>query len=719
MSNTVSAAATGFNSAVMQLKKRSASGRPRGRRAQRAIPQAAPLVEAPEVPLTRRAAKKALRAGFRPELQGLRALAVMMVVTYHIWFGRVSGGVDIFLLISAFLLSLSFTRKAEAGQPAALFSYWLHTFSRLIPAAALVIGATLAGTRYLLPRDRWNEIIEQSYAAAGYFQNWVLAGDAVDYYAADHSVASPLQHFWSLSIQGQVFIAWPLLFALAGLTAKAFGWKFRAVAAALFGAVFTSSFIFSVWQTSHAQSYAYFDTRARLWEFALGTLLALVVPYLKLPRKAAVAAGWLGIVAMLSAGFVLDVQGLFPGYAALWPLLSSVLVIVAGQTGSPYGVDRILSSKILVRLGDISYPLYLWHWPILVGYLIYRGRDSAGVFDGAAIIGVSLVLAWLTSTVLERPLKKFSARGVLASLAVIAVFAGAAAGPASFWKSELTAEAAALAAQADRNNPGAFILLDAYSETPDPGAPVLPENATADWASPGQKCTGDIVPSSERVAKMCLMNTVEGTAAKTILVLGSSHSQQWMGALLETAEKHNYQVVSAWLGGCTYGAQDPSHTGWCNSYNAEATAYALELKPDLLFTVGTAAQPETNQEIPAPGLIEAANTLERAGIKVVGVRDNPRFSFNMFECQRDKGPAACAAPLEEKLNPVSPAAELNAKAPGMGFIDMTDMICPDGTCSPVIGNVYVYMDTNHLSRTYTKSTAPVFDERFLAATGWV
>ena len=710
MSHHVSpAAVTGFKNVLMPLLKRH---EPAHRAAVPATSAAA------EVPLTRRAAKQALRTGFRPELQGLRALAVMMVVCYHIWFGRVSGGVDIFLLISAFLLSLSFIRKLEAGKPAGLFTYWLRTFSRLIPAAAVVAGATLAATFFLVPRDRWNEIIGQSFAVVGYFQNWMLAAESVDYYAADHSVASPLQHFWSLSIQGQVFLAWPLFFILAAVTARVFGFRFRIVAAAVFGVLFASSFSFSVWETAHSQSFAYFDTRARLWEFALGTLLALAIPYVKLPRTAAVAAGWLGIAAMLSAGFVLDVQGAFPGYAAGWPLLAAALVIVAGQTGSPFGVDRILASKPMVKLGDISYALYLWHWPLLVIYLIRSERGSAGLLDGAAIVAASLILAWLTTALLDKPLRNLTAKNLVAAAAVIVLFAGAAAGPALYWQSELKAEAAALAAQADRNNPGAFILLDAYEEVPDADAVILPEDATSDWASPGEKCTGAFVPADETVAGRCLMNKVEGAPEKTILVLGSSHSQQWLGALMEVAVKHNYQVITTWHGGCTYGADDTSRVGWCNYYNRAATEYALELKPDLVFTVGTAAQPETNQEIPTPGIAAAAATLQKAGIQVATVRDGPRFSYDMYQCVQEKGSKECAVKLEDKLNPVSPQAALAAEAPGMGFIDMTDMICPEGICSPVIGNVYVYMDTNHMTRTYIKSTAPVFEERFLAATGW-
>jgi peptidoglycan/LPS O-acetylase OafA/YrhL len=164
-----------------------------------------------------RAARLKAKAGYRPEVQGLRALAVLMVVTYHVWLGRVSGGVDIFLLVSAFLLTLSFVRKVENGAPLRLVSHWLHLFKRLIPAAVVVILGVLAGTWLIIPQSRWPDVLNEAWASLLYRQNWLLAETAVDYYAQDHSGASPLQHFWSLSIQGQVFILWPLIFAAAAL----------------------------------------------------------------------------------------------------------------------------------------------------------------------------------------------------------------------------------------------------------------------------------------------------------------------------------------------------------------------------------------------------------------------------------------------------------------------------------------------------------------------
>lgn len=152
---------------------------------------------------------------FRPEIQGLRALAVLLVAAYHFWFGKVSGGVDVFLLISAFLMAGSFTRRIEKGQFRWLKSvvdYWVHVFKRILPLAAVTVLGILVGSYLLLPQDRWTTLISEARSVIFYYENWWSIGNLVDYYAADTSVASPFRHFWSLSVQGQIYLLWPLIF---------------------------------------------------------------------------------------------------------------------------------------------------------------------------------------------------------------------------------------------------------------------------------------------------------------------------------------------------------------------------------------------------------------------------------------------------------------------------------------------------------------------------
>lgn len=660
------------------------------------------------------------KSTFRPEVQGLRALAVLMVVTYHIWFGRVSGGVDIFLLISAFLLSLSFLRKVEAGRPLDLIGYWLHMFKRLLPAVVVVLIGVLTATALFVPKSRWTEILAQAWSSLLYFQNWVLAANSVDYYAADHSIASPLQHFWSLSVQGQVFILWPVIFALAALLAKLTRLRYRTVVLVLFGSVFIASLAFSIAETYGNQAHAYFDTRTRLWEFAFGTLLALAIPYLNFPKAVRVVAGWAGLATMLSVGFVLDVQGQFPGYVALVPLLAAALVIVAGQTESRLGADRFLSWKPLARLGDMSYALYLWHWPVLVIYLIWRDRQEVGIVGGTAIIVLSLVLAYLTTRFVERPLRSASWIGSRRSrsLLVIATCLALVAVPVFSWQAGLQLQADRQEAAAELNNPGARALLNQELVNGGDGSAIPgPTRINEDWGELDGPCVGPDEPGTAALDGRCSM-TVPEAPEKTLLVVGDSHAQQWLGAIEPMARKSNYKVVAMLMGGCSFGAESPGRSEECNEFNAAAADYAVKRGVDAVITVASAASPDSPEDRIVSGLPEAAADLTRNGISVVGIRDNPRYSFNMFNCSQSAGPEDCAVDQSLKLAPEAPFGWPGGVPAGVGFVDMTDLICPDGTCSPVIGNVNVYIDNNHLTATYTGTMSDEFDARFHAALGW-
>ncbi|WP_081710134.1 acyltransferase family protein [Arthrobacter sp. 35W] len=675
---------------------------------------------------------------FLPEVQGLRALAVLMVVTYHVWLGRVSGGVDVFLLVSAFLMTRQFTAKVEGGRPLRLIRHWLHLFKRLLPAAVVVLAATLLLTWAVLPPRRWPDILDQALASLTYQQNWLLADNAVDYYAIDHSGASPLQHFWSLSIQGQVFILWPLVFAGAAVV-----WRlirstglahripvlapllgYRGILAVVFAAIFASSLAYSIQQTATNQAYAYFDTRVRLWEFALGSLLALVLPHLDLPRVVRILMGWLGLAAMLGCGLILTVDQQFPGWIALWPTLAASLVIAAGATGSRIGVDRLLSSKPLVGLGGMSYALYLWHWPLLVVFLVAEDQGSVTLLQGLGVIATSLLLAWLTTRFVEKPLRSWEWPKLRAwrSAAVIACCASLLAGPVALWQSDISAYDTAVAAQTPADNPGAAALQPGYEGVPSSTARVIPAPTQLknEFATIDGDCTGALVPDSEVLAQVCHANQPAGDPAKTIVVLGDSHSQQWLPVWDTLATKYNWQIVMMLKSGCRYGGDTPERADDCNEFNQLDREYVLGLMPDAVFTLASLTHELDPVETAVPAYLEGITPFTDAGIEVIGMRDNPRFTINMADCAGIKGAAApaCNPPLSDSLAEQSPLDGYAGAPENLFFMDMSDYICVGGVCPAVVGNVYVYKDDNHLTKTYTQSTAPMFEQRLLAATGW-
>ncbi|MFI2562972.1 acyltransferase family protein [Paenarthrobacter sp. NPDC018779] len=668
---------------------------------------------------------------FRPEVQGLRALAVLMVAAYHIWLGRVSGGVDVFLLISAFLLTLSFTRKLESHKPLQLLRHWLHVFKRLLPAVVVVLLAVLTATWTFIPQSRWPDVLAEAWASLLYRQNWQLAESAVDYYAQDHSGASPLQHFWSLSVQGQVFILWPLVFAAVALLQPQLARLFphnkavahRQLLFIAFGLIFVASLIFSIDQTATNQEIAYFDTRTRLCEFALGSLLALALPYLKPGRRLRVFLGWAGLAAMLSCGLILTVDRSFPGFVALWPTLAAAAVIVAGQSGSRFGADRFLSSKPLVLVGDNSYALYLWHWPVLVFFLLVTETSTPNILQGLAIMAVSMVLAVATTRYVERPLRRWEWPNVRSwrAAVVIASCGALLALPVTAWQGAISSESAAIADQPMELTPGAAALAPQNAGQPTPDAKIIPAPAAMkdEWADIDGLCTGDNVPS-DPLLEGCLQNDEPEVVTKRIVVLGDSHAQQYMAALGPIAKAHGWEVVTLLKGSCRFGAESEERTDECNDFNKASAQYVMEHKPDAVFTVASLTHVTAPFETEVPGYLDGIKPFTDAGIDVVGVRDNPRFSINMPECVQKKGPDSpdCNAPLEESLAAYSPLDDYVGKVDRLFLMDMSDFICEQGTCPAVVGNVYVYKDDNHLTKTYVQSMIPMFEERLLAATGW-
>jgi peptidoglycan/LPS O-acetylase OafA/YrhL len=659
-----------------------------------------------------------------------------MVVTYHVWLGRVSGGVDIFLLISAFLMTLSFTRKVESGSPLRLLSHWLHLLKRLLPAVVAVILGVLVGTWAILPPSRWPDVLEQAWASLLYRQNWLLADSAVDYYAQDHSGASPLQHFWSLSIQGQVFVLWPLVFAGTALLSRllrrwASRWagqdhallRYRSLLAAVFGAIFAVSLAYSVQQTSTNQAHAYFDTGARLWEFALGSLLALALPYVNPGKIVRVILGWAGLAAMLSCGLLLTVDRSFPGFIALWPTLAAAAIITAGQSGSRFGVDRFLTWKPLVALGDNSYALYLWHWPLLVLALAGAGITAPNLFQGLCIVAASVVLAVLTTRFVEKPLREWHwpKRRAWRTAVVIAACGALLAGPVAVWQSQLVADEAEAASQPKELTPGAAALAPENAGKPTPDAKIIPAPAAMknEWADIDGLCTDGNV-ASDPLLQGCLQNTKPEKVTKRIVVLGDSHAQQYMAALGPIAKSHGWEVVTLLKGNCRFGGESPERDADCNAFNRASTQYVLDHHPDAVFTVASLTHKEAPFETEVPQYLEGIKPFTDAGMDVVGIRDNPRFNINMPECVQKNGEdaAECNVPEQESLAGSSPLDAYRGQVPKLALMDMSDFICANGTCPAVVGNVYVYKDDNHLTKTYVQSMIPMFERRLLAATGW-
>lgn len=662
---------------------------------------------------------------FRPEIQGLRALAVLLVAAYHFWFGKVSGGVDVFLLVSAFLMAGSFARKIENGQRIfgkAVLTYWLHTFKRIMPLATVTVLGVLAGTWFFFSQERWGSIVDEAKSVVLYRENWWSIANMVDYYATDSSLASPLRHFWSLSVQGQIFIIWPLLFAVSWMIYRVFKRAPHIILAVVFGTVFVVSLGYSIYLTNADQQVAYFSTWTRLWEFALGSLLAILLPYFRLPATFSAVLGWIGILAMVSCGVILDVEGKFPGYYALWPTLAAAGIILAGDSGKSWGTQRFLSLKPLLWLGKYSYGLYLIHWPVLVFYLYRVDREKAGFGAGLALLTISIFASWALTNLVEKPLRSWTwleakmwRSGAVIITCILLVLT-----VCSLWLGYITRLNQKVESQPVDNNPGAKILELGYSYQGADNPTLIPSRASgSDWADLGTQCS-EMKPTwltDPALNTHCNYTVKSEHPQRTVVAVGNSHMQVWAPALTVLAEEQNWDLIMVTKGGCFFGVEDnPQGRDYedCMVAVDQMEQLITNINPDVVVLTGTRSEAQ-QPDVLLEGIENRIKELTNEGRTVIGLRDTPRLKTMHETCLASgKSEEQCAMEPGEDVTK-DPQTPLETQYPGFGAVNLSDLACPDNSCPVQIGNIYVYQDYDHLTATYVKTTTDFFASRFMEA----
>src|SRR6478609_6440923 len=380
-----------------------------------APPRPAPVTATGSTPRADMGPRKSF---YRHDLDGLRGIAIALVAMFHVWFGRVSGGVDVFLALSGFFFGGRLLRTALTPGT----SLWpvpevSRLVRRLLPALVVVLAVSAVLTILIQPETRWETFSDQSLASLGYFQNWELANTASDYLRAGEAV-SPLQHIWSMSVQGQFYIAFlALIFSFAYVFRERLGKRMRTSFVVLLGSLTIASFAYAIFAHNTDQATAYYNSFARAWELLLGALLGALVPYVRWPMWLRTTVAVVALAAILSCGALIDGVKEFPGPWALVPVGATMLFILsaANRGADPHlegpasermpAPNRLLATKPFVALGSMAYSLYLWHWPLLIFWLAYTGETRADFLTGAAVLLVSGILAWLTTKYVEDPLR--------------------------------------------------------------------------------------------------------------------------------------------------------------------------------------------------------------------------------------------------------------------------------------------------------------------------
>ena len=470
--------------------------------------------------------------GYIKEIQGLRAAAALLVAVYHIWFNRVSGGVDAFFVITAFFLMSSFARM---GHPTSgdVVRYYASTVRRVVPLAALVILATIVGTLLLIPEIHWREFAFHAFASAVFAENWWLAWTGTDYLRLDLTI-SPFQQMWALSMQMQYYLILPLL--IWAITALA-TWRGIAVRAAWTAAItilLLMSFTYNLWITLENQPWAYFDSFARGWEYMFGALLALTLDRLPIfsPRIARLL-GYACLFVLVGFAAVIPVAQSFPGAAALIPVLSTLGLIIAARAGANIAP---LTNRPILALGEISFSFYLWHWPLLIFWRQWTGEVAVGLVPGVVIIGLAGVLASLTLRLFEAPFRRWP---LLVARPMLSLFAGAlvmfpALGTTYIWAD---ANRAAI-----RNAEAVLAIFAADPQGWSDNGEIVPHPLLARNDNPRAYADG----CHQTIIDPSLIECVYGVedAGRTLVLVGGSHSLQWLPALDDLAQAVDLRIVS-------------------------------------------------------------------------------------------------------------------------------------------------------------------------------
>jgi peptidoglycan/LPS O-acetylase OafA/YrhL len=664
---------------------------------------------------------------FRTDVHAIRAVAVLLVLVYHLDVGRLRGGfvgVDAFFVVSGFLITGQLVRQLRDRGRLDLPGFWARRARRLAPAALLVLAVTAVASVLLTPREDWPTLGTQLTASALSVENWALAASSTDYLAAGDP-STPFEHFWSLGVEEQLYLLWPLLLLVVWRTAR--NRPGRAVSFAVV-VVIGVSLACSVVLTATDPAPAYFWPHTRAWEFGVGGLLALApVSRRQRPRlRVAVAVvGWIGLVA---CGVLLTPAVPYPGAAAVLPVVATALVITArADTGA---VGRITTLPPVRWLGRVSYPLYLWHWPVAL--LLPRAVDLPTPARVVVTVLLSAVLAHLTTALVERP----ATTGRLAHLRPRVTFAVVAAGtalvllaPTAGWAAltgqlrEDRALAAELSTDGDRCWGAAAITPGSGCDVAgSPGRGTTPSTMTAAYdVDP----TWDDCQAEATAARSCVVGVRGGTR---VALVGDSHAHQWSSALVALAEQRGWELHLVVKGGCEF-----SHVRWsdvsehdrtrCEAWNrAVDRSLGAQAPYDVVFTSSRAdlrGTPVGTDPVRSAleGYRASWQPLIARGTTVVAIRDTPAAGSGVQRCVdgHPDDPGRCRIPTGRAFAAGDRLAAAARATRGAVVVDLTSSFCTAGSCPAVIGNVLVYRDSQHLTRTYVSTLVGPLGRRTDAA----
>jgi peptidoglycan/LPS O-acetylase OafA/YrhL len=674
---------------------------------------------------------------FRPDIEGLRAVAILLVVLYHSGVRVFSGGfvgVDVFFVISGFLITSQLVREVDSSGGLGVGRFYARRVMRLLPAAVVVLAATLLAGWWWLPATRLRGLVWDVVAANGYLLNYRLAWAGTDYRTAS-GAPSPVQHFWSLAVEEQFYLVVPLLVLVTLVW-----WRSRQTLVVALALLSAGSLWWSIRTTPVSPVWAYFGAQSRVWELGAGALLALGAGMLaRRPAAVGAAIQWLGLGLIGFAVVTFGEATVFPGWRAGVPVLGAVLVIAGGGVGAaaagPDWSGGLLGTTVLREIGARSYSWYLWHWPVLLigPYALSREVGTGGRL---VLVAVAFGFAALTFQVVERPLRAapgLRARPLLAGAVGLGLTAGVLALalllsilPPRISLGTGSVEAVALSGTGSARTKALAQKIKAAASVdnlPKNLTPALRKAAADDPSIYRNGCHLDF--SDLRTPRRCESFGV-AKARKTVVLFGDSHAAQWFPAMSAIAEREHWRLAVFTKGACSaadvmiYLPAVKRAYRECVSWRKSAVARIQKLHPALVVTSSNA---DGGDPQGLSGSLDSKwtkawsrtmHSLTVGGTQVIYLNDTPWPKENVPDClaQHPRSISVCAQSTKRAVGSArrSMMARAVVKA-GATLVDPMPWFCSLKTCPVVVGNILVYKDESHISTVYARLLAPLLAER--------
>jgi peptidoglycan/LPS O-acetylase OafA/YrhL len=659
---------------------------------------------------------------FRPDVEGLRAVAIIAVLLCHAGVPFLAGGyvgVDVFFVISGYLITKLLVGEMEKRGRVSLRAFYARRAKRLLPLSALLLAMVGVLSIIIFSPLRATETSGDIVASALYVANWHFAAQSVDYFAQGLE-PSPVLHLWSLAIEEQFYFVWPTLMLAATWWARRKGKAVRPTLRVTVLVLFVASLVAGILLTDASQASAYFSTFARAWELALGAGLALLGT-VKLPRRGAAALGWLGIAAIVYATFAYDATTAFPGVAALIPTFGAAAVIFAGTSifAKPaWAPAWVLSLPPVRHIGRVSYSWYLWHWPMLIFAAALFGPLS--VAGGLAVVAVSWIPSYASHLLVEDPLRRSRA---LTRLPNRALLLGATCTAIAVTSGILVSNLQPTFRTASVDEVAGAAALPEQPQPQQTAVAVRPNPLRARADRSRVFYDGCLVGITGTNSNRCLYGNPHGK--HTLILFGDSHAMQYFPPLEALANEKGWRLVALTKAECSPGevkirsmVADREYSQ-CDIWRQSALKRietgnensTVVMSGDTAYTAygpdGEELSGEANAEALQNGYEKTLRRIQAAGPSTVVIRDTPASSADVPSCVSEdlQHLESCAFP-----RPQEPNRDFDERAaaaiPNSHLIDLTAEICPSELCRAVIGNALVYRDKSHLTATFARTLMP-------------